>query len=174
MNFRHGQWFAALVIVVCTMQVGCKKSTPGVPDAQQAIFDEIKALGGLPGFDAAAPDVGITAVNLSGTAADDAFVGKLVALPNLAELNLDNTKVTDASAAHVKKMKNLKMLSINSPKIVVSSDVQEIEDGKKMRTNSATVAAMFSQAAYNSLRQAMPDLQIIGVDPSWETPTEPN
>lgn len=102
-----------LLLLLPTAIVGCgKKST--LPADQQAMADEIKDRKGICGVTA---ELGVMAVNLQGTDADDAFVKRLSVFPNLQRLSLRATKITDESVPALVKMKELRVLDVGDTKL---------------------------------------------------------
>jgi hypothetical protein len=125
---------ACLLVVVSIAAVGCgKKNT--LPEGQQAMADEIKAVKGIY---AVTPDLGVTSVNLQGTGIDDAFVQRLAAFPDLQRLSLRATKITDQAIPSLVKMKKLNTLDVG--------DTALTDKGK------------------TSLREAFGQIQIVGAE----------
>jgi hypothetical protein len=173
--FRSAGLLFAVALLAVTLLgfAGCKNSTPGVPEAQQEMFEEVQRIKGVCSIETETEGVGVYMVDLSNTAADDAFVGKLTAFPELRRLVLDNTKVTDAVVPQIKKLKKLEQLSIGSTKMTVRTEYQEAEEGKKIRIDTPVPVPLLSQAAVNNLQQTMPELQLEGIETN-EQPDMPN
>lgn len=162
-----GLWISLASSLVVGL-VGCGKSTPGLPESQQEMYEEVRRIEGVASIDMENPEIGVYVVDLSNTKADDAFVARLVEFPELQRLVLDNTQVTDGVVQHIKKLTKLQQLSIGSTKVVVKTDYQDSEDGKKIRIDTPTQVPLLSPGAVNAIRAAMPDLLIEGVEQTAE------
>ncbi len=160
--------FAAIAL---STTIGCGGGgPPGLPDGQQAIYEEIKQYEGVPAYSTETPEIGITAVDLSNTKINDAFIAKLAEIPELSTLVLNNTPITDACVPSLKKMKKLTMLEISSSKTVARTEFQDAGDGNKIRVDTMVPVPLLSPAAIQALRTALPELTIIGVDEPETTP----
>lgn len=150
----------------CT--IGCGGGPPGLPESQQAIYDEIKQYEGVSSFN---PEVGIFEIDLSNSKINDAFIAKLAEIPDLNRLVLNNTPITDACVPSLKKMKKLTSLEVASSKTIVKSEYQDAGDGNKLKVDTLVPVPLLSPAAVQSLRAALPDLTILGIE---ETETPPD
>ena len=108
---------------------GCGKKS-SLPEGQQAMADEIKAHQGLYGF---TKELGVTSVNLQGTDADDAFIRRLSAFPDLQRLSLRATKITDESVPALLKMKKLTVLDVGDTKLTDPKSTPALEPNAVLR-----------------------------------------
>lgn len=155
-------------VTVLSLTIGCGGGPPGLPESQQAIYDEIKQYEGVSSFN---PEVGIFEIDLSNSKINDAFIAKLAEIPDLNRLVLNNTPITDACVPSLKKMKKLTSLEVASSKTILKSEYQDAGDGNKLKVDTLVPVPLLSPAAVQSLRAALPDLTILGIE---ETETPPD
>lgn len=158
---------AAMIVLAASLSaaIGCGGGGPaGLPHEQQAIYDEIKQYEGVPAYSPETPEIGIVEIDLSNTKVNDAFIAKLAEIPNLARLVLNNTPITDACVPSLKKMKKLTVLEIASSKTTVRSEYQDAGDGNKLKIDTVVPVPLLSPAAIQSLRAALPELTVLGID----------
>lgn len=158
-----------VLISALSSTIGCGGGgPPGLPESQQAIYDEIKQYEGVASF---TPEVGIFEIDLSNSKINDAFIAKLAEIPELNRLVLNNTPITDACVPSLKKMKKLISLEVASSKTIVRSEFQDAGDGNKTRVDTLVTVPLLSPAAIQALLTALPELTILGIDEP-ETPPE--
>ncbi|MBA4020151.1 MAG: hypothetical protein C0483_23565 [Pirellula sp.] len=171
-NAMHKRFLTAAVLAWAAAMsgiIGCGGGgPPGLPESQQAIFDEIKQYEGVASF---SPEVGIFEVDLTNSKINDAFIAKLAEIPELARLVLTNTPITDACVPSLKKMKKLVSLEVGSAKTIVRTEYQDAGDGKKVKMDTIVPVPLLSPAAVQALRAALPELTISGIE-EMETPPE--
>lgn len=171
MSQRFSAATRIILMSALSSTIGCGGGgPPGLPESQQAIYEEIKQYEGVPAYSTETPEIGITEVDLSNTKINDAFVAKLAEIPDLTRLVLNNTQITDACVPSLKKMKKLAVLEIASSKTIARSEFQDAGDGNKTRVDTLVPVPLLSPAAIQALRAALPELTILGIEETETTP----